>query len=54
MSEFNVGDIEEVTADEDVDPDILIAEEEEARMTRIQSARQRIEGLKDDQDTSDV
>jgi len=44
---WNVGDIPEVTADEDVDRDVEIAEEETRRGWGKRSARQRIEDLKD-------
>ena len=49
MSRDNVGDIPEVEADEDVDPDVLICEEEEGRARR-KSARQILEEMKDEQE----
>lgn len=43
MTRWNVGDIPEVTADEDVDHDVEIAEAEERRVTARKTARQLIE-----------
>lgn len=47
MSRGNVGDITETEADEDVDRDVVIAEDEERRTAQRKSARQRIEDLKE-------
>ena len=44
MSREDVGDYSQVEADEDVDPDVLIAEDEERR----RNARQRIEEMADE------
>jgi hypothetical protein len=46
MSKRNVGDIPAVTADEDPDPDVLIAEAEVVVPVH-KSARQKIEDLKE-------
>lgn len=56
MSRWNVGNIPAVTADEDVDPDVLAWEEEERRLQRIaagKSARQRIEDMREVRDDGD-
>jgi len=47
VSRWNVGNIPEVEASEDVDQDVQIAEEEERRAAVKRSARQRIEDLKE-------
>lgn len=48
----NVGDIPEVTADEDVDNDIEILENESRRVgPREKTARQRIEELNEQKET---
>ena len=50
MSKWNVGDIPQRTADEDMDRDVEIAEEMERKIAAAKgkSARQRIEELKED------
>lgn len=46
MSRSNVGDIPEVEADEDVDPDVVIAEAERV-VVRGRTARQILEEMRD-------
>jgi hypothetical protein len=47
VSERNVGNIPQTEADEDVDRDVLIAEDEERRTAQRRSARQRIEDMRE-------
>ena len=42
-----MGDIPQTEADEDVDKDVAIAEDEERKAAQRKSARQRIEDLKE-------
>lgn len=53
MSRWNVGDIPPVTADEDTDPDVEIAEREIVVVVPGKSARQLIEE-REDEHTPDV
>lgn len=47
MSREDNGDMSQVEADEDIDPDVLIGEEELRRVGR-RLARQRIEDMKEE------
>lgn len=47
MTREDNGDFSPVEADEDVDPDVVIADAELARLERLREARRRIENMRE-------